>query len=168
MWGGGQWLVGQGLVGQGGWWRAYSGVVGWVCGDARLCSGGVAAVLLCVSPTASQPHRQAVCGTGEMAAAPSPDLRSKTTCACLVGLLTSLCCPAVAPVCLCAVLCAVPGNALIMQATRVGADTVLSQIVRLVERAQLSKAPIQAYADWVASIFVPVVVGLAFTTWATW
>lgn len=59
-------------------------------------------------------------------------------------------------------------NALIMQATRVGADTVLSQIVRLVERAQLSKAPIQAYADYVASIFVPVVVALAFTTWTAW
>jgi Cu+-exporting ATPase len=67
----------------------------------------------------------------------------------------------------CAVLCCA-GNALIMQATRVGADTVLSQIVRLVERAQLSKAPIQAYADYVASIFVPCVVGLAFTTWLAW
>lgn len=61
-----------------------------------------------------------------------------------------------------------PGNALIMQATRVGAETVLSQIVRLVERAQLSKAPIQAYADYVASIFVPVVVLLAVITWAAW
>eukprot|EP00879_Flechtneria_rotunda_P007448 GHRR01007813.1.p1 GENE.GHRR01007813.1~~GHRR01007813.1.p1 ORF type:complete len:490 (+),score=138.59 GHRR01007813.1:1423-2892(+) len=60
------------------------------------------------------------------------------------------------------------GNALVMRATRVGADTVLSQIVRLVERAQLSKAPIQAYADYVASIFVPVVVGLALLTWTTW
>jgi Cu+-exporting ATPase len=55
-----------------------------------------------------------------------------------------------------------------MQATRVGAETVLSQIVRLVERAQLSKAPIQAYADYVASIFVPVVVLLAVITWAAW
>eukprot|EP00775_Hariotina_reticulata_P005342 gene5342-5579_t len=60
------------------------------------------------------------------------------------------------------------GNALIMKATRVGADTVLAQIVRLVERAQLSKAPIQAYADYVASLFVPVVVGLAVLTWAIW
>lgn len=60
------------------------------------------------------------------------------------------------------------GNALVMRATRVGADTVLSQIVRLVERAQLSKAPIQAYADYVASIFVPVVVLLALTTWMVW
>jgi len=50
----------------------------------------------------------------------------------------------------------------------VGADTVLSQIVRLVERAQLSKAPIQAYADYVASIFVPMVVLLSFTTWLAW
>lgn len=45
---------------------------------------------------------------------------------------------------------------------------MLSQIVRLVERAQLSKAPIQAYADYVASIFVPVVVGLALLTWISW
>lgn len=60
------------------------------------------------------------------------------------------------------------GNALIMKATRVGADTVLSQIVRLVERAQMSKAPIQAYADYVASLFVPVVVGLALLTWTVW
>lgn len=60
------------------------------------------------------------------------------------------------------------GNALIMRATRVGADTVLSQIVRLVERAQMSKAPIQAYADYVASLFVPVVVGLALLTWTVW
>lgn len=60
------------------------------------------------------------------------------------------------------------GNALIMKATRVGADTVLSQIVRLVERAQMSKAPIQAYADYVASLFVPVVVGLALVTWTVW
>eukprot|EP00882_Tetradesmus_deserticola_P007169 GHRQ01007548.1.p1 GENE.GHRQ01007548.1~~GHRQ01007548.1.p1 ORF type:complete len:744 (+),score=290.70 GHRQ01007548.1:392-2623(+) len=60
------------------------------------------------------------------------------------------------------------GNALVMRATRVGADTVLSQIVRLVERAQMSKAPIQAYADYVASLFVPVVVGLALLTWLIW
>lgn len=60
------------------------------------------------------------------------------------------------------------GNALLMRATRVGADTVLSQIVRLVERAQLSKAPIQAYADYVASLFVPVVVALSLLTWAAW
>jgi Cu+-exporting ATPase len=55
-----------------------------------------------------------------------------------------------------------------MRATRVGADTVLAQIVRLVERAQLSKAPIQAYADYVASVFVPAVVCLALATWAAW
>lgn len=60
------------------------------------------------------------------------------------------------------------GNALIMRASRVGADTVLAQIVRLVERAQMSKAPIQAYADYVASLFVPVVVGLALMTWLIW
>lgn len=60
------------------------------------------------------------------------------------------------------------GNALLMRATRVGSETVLSQIVRLVERAQMAKAPIQAFADHVASIFVPVVVSLALITWAIW
>jgi Cu+-exporting ATPase len=55
-----------------------------------------------------------------------------------------------------------------MRASRVGSDTVLAQIVRLVERAQMSKAPIQAYADYISSIFVPVVVGLALLTWAVW
>jgi Cu+-exporting ATPase len=55
-----------------------------------------------------------------------------------------------------------------MRASRVGSDTVLAQIVRLVERAQMSKAPIQAYADYVSAIFVPVVVALSLMTWAVW
>lgn len=51
---------------------------------------------------------------------------------------------------------------------RVGSDAALAQIVRLVENAQLSKAPIQAFADYVSSIFVPVVVVLAVLTWSCW
>ncbi|KAK9809274.1 hypothetical protein WJX73_000048 [Symbiochloris irregularis] len=55
-----------------------------------------------------------------------------------------------------------------VKATHVGSDTALAQIVRLVESAQLSKAPIQAFADYVSSIFVPVVVGLALLTFSVW
>ncbi|MGB7788979.1 heavy metal translocating P-type ATPase [Methanoregula sp.] len=54
------------------------------------------------------------------------------------------------------------------EATRVGSDTVLSQIVRLVEDAQGSKADIQRFADRVSGIFVPVVILLAFTTFLVW
>ncbi|KAL4423767.1 hypothetical protein ABPG75_001068 [Micractinium tetrahymenae] len=60
------------------------------------------------------------------------------------------------------------GGALRIRASRVGADTALSQIVRLVENAQLSKAPIQAFADRVSAVFVPVVALLALLTWALW
>ncbi|MFM8932787.1 MAG: heavy metal translocating P-type ATPase [Gemmataceae bacterium] len=55
-----------------------------------------------------------------------------------------------------------------LTATQVGADTVLQQIVRLVRQAQGSKAPIQKLADQVSGIFVPVVLGLAALTFATW
>lgn len=55
-----------------------------------------------------------------------------------------------------------------MQARRVGPDTTLAQIVRTVERAQLSKAPIQAFADRISSVFVPVVLLLALLTWLAW
>jgi len=54
------------------------------------------------------------------------------------------------------------------RATRVGADTVLQQIVRLVQEAQGSKAPIQKLADTIAGIFVPVVLCLALATFLGW
>lgn len=57
---------------------------------------------------------------------------------------------------------------LLITATRVGSETTLAQIMRLVERAQLAKAPIQAFADRVAALFVPIVIGLAFLTWLIW
>jgi Cu+-exporting ATPase len=54
------------------------------------------------------------------------------------------------------------------RATRVGASTVLAQIIRLVEEAQGSKAPIQRLADRVASVFVPIVLGIAAATFLVW
>jgi Cu+-exporting ATPase len=56
----------------------------------------------------------------------------------------------------------------VFQATRVGADTTLAQIVRLVEEAQGSKAPMQRLADTVSSRFVPLVLVLAALTFAGW
>ncbi|KAG8385094.1 hypothetical protein BUALT_Bualt03G0005700 [Buddleja alternifolia] len=55
-----------------------------------------------------------------------------------------------------------------IQANKVGSNTVLSQIISLVETAQMSKAPIQKFADFIASIFVPVVVTLALLTLLVW
>jgi Cu+-exporting ATPase len=55
-----------------------------------------------------------------------------------------------------------------LQATRVGADTALARIVRLVQEAQASKAPIQRLADRVAAVFVPVVLGVALATFLVW
>ncbi|KAJ3180141.1 hypothetical protein HDU85_004144 [Gaertneriomyces sp. JEL0708] len=55
-----------------------------------------------------------------------------------------------------------------VRAVRVGADTALSQIIKLVEEAQMSKAPIQDIADKVAGMFVPFVVGLGAVTFLIW
>ncbi|MBI5251582.1 MAG: copper-translocating P-type ATPase, partial [Desulfomonile tiedjei] len=54
------------------------------------------------------------------------------------------------------------------QATKVGSETALAQIIRLVEEAQGSKAPIQRLADKVASVFVPVVFAIAIATFLIW
>jgi Cu+-exporting ATPase len=54
------------------------------------------------------------------------------------------------------------------EATKVGAETALAQIIRLVQEAQGSKAPIQRLADQVASVFVPVVIGVAAVTLLVW
>ncbi len=54
------------------------------------------------------------------------------------------------------------------KATKVGADTALSQIIRIVEEAQGSKAPIQRLADVISAYFVPAVMGLAITTFLAW
>ena len=57
---------------------------------------------------------------------------------------------------------------LIVQATRIGADTEIAQIARLVEAAQTGKAPVQRLADRISAIFVPVVIVIALLTLATW
>ena len=54
------------------------------------------------------------------------------------------------------------------RATKVGAETALAQVIRLVHEAQGSKAPIQRLADQVAGIFVPVVIALALATFLVW
>ncbi|MEX0316370.1 MAG: heavy metal translocating P-type ATPase [Ruegeria sp.] len=59
-------------------------------------------------------------------------------------------------------------GALRMQATRVGADTVLSQVIRMVEQAQGAKLPIQGLVDRVTARFVPAVIGVAVLTVAAW
>ena len=62
-------------------------------------------------------------------------------------------------------------GSLVIEATRVGADTMLSQIVQMVADAQRSRAPIQKYADQVAGMFVPAVIAIAivsFVAWSIW
>ena len=60
------------------------------------------------------------------------------------------------------------GGRLVVRATRVGADTALARIGRLVTDAQSGKAPVQRLADRVAAVFVPVVIGLSLATLAYW
>ncbi|KGR78228.1 heavy metal translocating P-type ATPase [Ureibacillus manganicus] len=55
-----------------------------------------------------------------------------------------------------------------MKATKVGRDTALAQIIKVVEDAQGSKAPIQRMADQISGIFVPIVVGIAILTFLVW
>ncbi len=60
------------------------------------------------------------------------------------------------------------GGRIVVRATKVGADTALAQIARLVTEAQTGKAPVQRLADRVSSVFVPIVIGLALATLALW
>jgi P-type Cu+ transporter len=59
-------------------------------------------------------------------------------------------------------------GSLVMRAERVGSETLLAQIVRMVSQAQRSRAPIQRLADWVAGWFVPTVIAIAILTFAAW
>ncbi len=54
------------------------------------------------------------------------------------------------------------------EATKIGKETALAQIIRLVEAAQGSKAPIQKLADQISAVFVPVVIGIALVTFGVW
>ncbi|APR79282.1 Lead, cadmium, zinc and mercury transporting ATPase [Minicystis rosea] len=59
-------------------------------------------------------------------------------------------------------------GAFLFRATRVGSETVLAQIIRFVEEAQGSKPAVQALADRIAAVFVPIVVAIAAVTFVTW
>jgi Cu+-exporting ATPase len=60
------------------------------------------------------------------------------------------------------------GGRLIVRATKVGADTALAQIAKLVSDAQTGKAPVQRLADRISGVFVPVVIGIALATLGFW
>ncbi|HEX6653000.1 MAG TPA: heavy metal translocating P-type ATPase [Thermoleophilaceae bacterium] len=60
------------------------------------------------------------------------------------------------------------GGRLVVRATRVGADTAVAQIARLVTEAQAGKAPVQRLADRVSGVFVPIVIGLSAATLLAW
>ncbi len=59
-------------------------------------------------------------------------------------------------------------GALLVVVTRVGEDTTLAQIVRMVRRAQTTRAPVQRLADRVAAVFVPIILGVAAVTFVAW
>src|SRR4051794_36221263 len=60
------------------------------------------------------------------------------------------------------------GGRVVIRATKVGADTALAQIARLVTDAQSGKAPVQRLADRISGVFVPIVIGLAVATLGFW
>jgi Cu+-exporting ATPase len=60
------------------------------------------------------------------------------------------------------------GGRLVVRATRIGADTQLAQMARLVEQAQSGKAPVQRLADRVSAVFVPIVIALSAATLGFW
>src|SRR6185436_18193259 len=60
------------------------------------------------------------------------------------------------------------GGLLVVRATRIGADTQLAQMARLVEQTQSGKAPVQRLADRVSAVFVPIVIALAVATLGFW
>jgi P-type Cu+ transporter len=64
--------------------------------------------------------------------------------------------------------CVNVGGRLVVRAVRVGADTQLAHIARLVTEAQAGKAPVQRLADRISAVFVPAVIGVALTTLAVW
>ena len=64
--------------------------------------------------------------------------------------------------------CVNAGGRLVVRATRVGADTQLAQMTRLVTEAQAGKAPVQRLADRISAVFVPVVIAVAAVTLAAW
>lgn len=59
-------------------------------------------------------------------------------------------------------------GAFVFKATKVGSETLLAQIINMVEEAQGSRAPIQALADKISAIFVPIVIGIAFVALVLW
>src|SRR5690606_8561695 len=60
------------------------------------------------------------------------------------------------------------GGRLVVRATRVGADTQLAQMAKLVEEAQAGKSAVQRLVDRISGVFVPVVIALSLTTLAVW
>jgi len=57
---------------------------------------------------------------------------------------------------------------IIMKVEKLSEDATFNQIMKMVENAYNSKAPIQGFADKISSYFVPMIVGLSLITWAVW